>query len=170
VGLTFKNELIGPPGCPIFRRVTLWEARDGSKLLVHRFTPYADDRDVHDHPWGFTTVVLRGSYDDLVPCERCGGSGSSLPVRVGAAGDGSCPGCGGSGLVVGDHMRAGMIRRRRARHRHRTRVGPKGCLTIVLTGRYERVWGFWRGGRWLPWREYERRYGASLRCDDREVA
>jgi hypothetical protein len=57
-------EVIGPPACPILLRRTLLEGRLG-KVLWHRFLPGASDKDPHDHPRSFVTVVLRGGYDDI---------------------------------------------------------------------------------------------------------
>lgn len=160
-----EREIIGPPACPIMHRWTLfvWEHREranrGFKLLLHHFLPNADDRDTHDHPRSFVTIVLRGSYEDLVPCRPpsdggCGGTGTW-----------ECPFCDGDGLEVGERMRSGMIRFRSATHTHRTRVGPEGCWTLVIMGPLRRPWGFWRLGRWWPWREYEERFGFGMRCE-----
>jgi hypothetical protein len=59
-----KWELIGPAECPILWRRTLLVSRFG-KLMLHRFVPGASDRDPHDHPSSFVTIVLRGGYDDV---------------------------------------------------------------------------------------------------------
>lgn len=180
-----EPEIIGVPECPLFHRWTLvtWgdgslkstaveTLRDGSsggKLLLHHFLSTADDRSVHDHPRGFWTLVLRGGYDDLAPCEACCGwtgawtdEGTGVPRWVPG---GSCEACGGRGVLLRERMRAGMLRYRPAAHRHRTKVHEGGCWTLVVMGRLERPWGFWHLGRWLPFKEYERRYGAAMRCD-----
>lgn len=144
-----EREVIGPPECPILYRWTLlpWgelKHEDASvrwKLMIHRFLPNADDRDMHDHPRGFVTVVVRGWYDD-----------HNLDV--------------GTNVISTERMRPGKIRYRPAKHIHRTRVGPKGCWTIVVMGPIERAWGFWRGGRWMCWREHARLYGPGMRCDE----
>jgi hypothetical protein len=170
-------EQIGPPECPILNRWTLIGGATGSassslKLMVHHFLPNRDDRDVHDHPRPFLTLVLWGGYDDLVPCPDCDGSGYGDPEYV----EGTnvpllhgCPICRGEGVVVGDRMRPGMLKRRLAHHRHRTRVGEGGCWTLVLMGPLRRPWGFWREGKWWPWREYEDRFGFGMRCEDVDV-
>lgn len=141
------TEVIGPPECPILHRWTLWpwgerKHENGDvrfKLMVHRFLPNADDRDMHDHPRGFVTLVLRGRYDD-----------HSLDP--------------GAGTVRVDRLRPGSIRHRPAKHIHRTKVGPDGCWTLVVMGPMERAWGFWRDGRWMYWRDHERKYGFGMRC------
>jgi hypothetical protein len=152
-------EVIGPPDCPILHRWTLLDLgpRVG-KLMVHHFLPNADDRDVHDHPRPFWTYIVRGGYDDLVPCE-C--AGTAWEGCAGCVGRGGLP-----GLRIGDRMRGGMLRRRPAEHAHRTRVGPRGCWTIVVMGPLQRRWGFWRRGKWWFWRDYEAEFGFAMRCED----
>lgn len=128
-------ELIGPTECPIMWRRTLISGKLG-KLLVHRFMPNASDKDCHDHPRSFVTLVLRGGYDDVQP----------------------------DGTV--DHVYAPAIRYRRAEHAHITKVGPDGALTVVVMGPLRRAWGFFREGRWFDWRSYERVFGLNWRCDE----
>lgn len=160
-------EVIGPPDCPIMIRWTLF-GRGGEspwsprlKLLIHHFLPNADDRDVHDHPRPFWTLILKGYYDDLKPCTYpgCNGEGFMLPD------DWPCPECHGSGVAMRERMSAGMLRFRPASHIHRTRVGPQGCWTLVLMGPLRRRWGFWRFGEWFYWKDYERKFGFGMRCD-----
>src|SRR5262245_10176215 len=166
-----RREVIGPPDCPILIRWTVlgWNSWP-FKLLVHRFLPNADDRDAHDHPRGCWTLVLRGGYDDDVPCPWCGDGKLRIRRWTAAEGDtdrcGRCDTPGGGGLVPGDRMRPGMIRWRPATYRHRTRVLPTGAWTIVLMGPFRRPWGFWRDGRWWPWRVYERHFGFGMRCSE----
>lgn len=171
-----KREVIGPPDCPIMVRRTLLgpRSRPGQparpwslKLLLHHFLPNADDRDVHDHPRPFVTLVLWGHYDDLRPCPDCRDSCGWVFTGTGGFGNGyqPCPTCRRSGLVLGERMRPGMVRRRRAGHRHRTHVGPRGCWTLVLMGPLRREWGFWKDGKWWPWKLYEEHFGFGMRCD-----
>jgi hypothetical protein len=65
-----------------------------------------------------------------------------------------------------DFVRAPTIRWRPATHRHRTRVGPRGCLTIVVMGPKRRRWGFWKDGQWYFWKDHERIFGFGMRCSD----
>lgn len=163
--------IVGPDECPImYRWAVIGGASPTSKpllfpgfkrwtLKVHHFMPNRDDRDVHDHPWPFLTVVLAGGYEDLVPCPACEGS------RVEAWGDDCCAACEGTGLIVGDLMRAGMARWRGPDHAHRTRTGPSGAWTLVITGnRLDRPWGFFPAGTKVRWDEYIELHGSG-RCD-----
>lgn len=160
----FPHDVIGPPDCPLIHRWTLLGRRHQSwpaKLMLHYFPANADDRDVHDHPWPFLTFVLWGSYDDMKPCDQCKGTGQRHhPITW------LCENCDGSGVLLNEHMKAGMLRYRPATHRHRTKVGPKGCLTLVLSGPTCRRWGFWRAGTWWWWSDYESEFGYAMRCED----
>lgn len=139
-------------------------ARSPVKVLLHHFMPNADDRDTHDHPRPFWTLVLRGGYDDMVLCNHCrGGRTGSMDGSY----DFECPFCV-DGLIAGDRMRAGMLRFRPATYAHRSRVLPSGCWTIVLMGPFRRPWGFWREGKWWSFRDYQRTFGFGMRCGDED--
>ena len=56
---------LGVPGCEYVIRWMV-ETPLGSVRLHHWLAP-DDDRAPHDHPWSFTTFVLRGGYYDLSP-------------------------------------------------------------------------------------------------------
>lgn len=166
-----KWEVIGPLDCPVLYRRTLIAGRFG-KLMLHRFVPSSSDKDCHDHPSSFLTIVLRGGYDDCSPCPTC----LESDVKGWLLGDPSndwrqarpmtlCPTCRGHGRIV-DAVRAPTIRYRRAEHAHITKVGPAGAFTICIMGPKRRSWGFFRDGRWWPWRRYEEEFGLNFRCDD----
>lgn len=160
-----QRESIGSPDCPLMWRWTLIESkRLDCKLLLHRFLPNASDPDCHDHPRPFVTAVLRGRYEDVVPCPECrrdpGWSQRETPKLLKP-----CPRCAGSAIVLGDVMKAGMIRRRSARHTHLTRTGEQGAWTVVLMGPKRRPWGFIREEGWWPFKRYEEQFGFHMRCD-----
>lgn len=162
-----RREIIGAPDCPLLHRWTLWSGT--LKVFVHHFLPNTTDPDVHDHPRAFFTLILRGSYDDLVRCATCGGSGREKKLHYVGQTFTRCDWCLGSGTVLNEVMKPGMLRRRSARHAHRTRTHDEGCWTIVVMGPLRRPWGFWREGRWWPFREYEERFGFVMRCEERET-
>ena len=159
----FYREPVGNPDCPMMHRTGF--ALGGKTPLgrtglfsvrLHRFCPDFIDEHPHDHPWPFVTFVIKGEYDDLVPrvemhCDPSNGARtSSFPHMTGD-------------LVVGDKMRPGKLRYRRAQHIHSTRVGPKGCTTIVVTGPVIRQWGFWSRGSFYSAavQAYRKRFGTA---------
>lgn len=128
--------LIGDPACPILKRVTFRIPVIGYKLRLHKFYPDTSDRDTHDHPWWFITVVLRGGYKDV-----------ALDGKV-------------------DNLRPGSIRFRSAHHAHKTFAGPKGCTTFVFGPDAFREWGFFPDGKWMPWKKYMAKFGHGMQCGD----
>lgn len=46
-----------------------------------------------------------------------------------------------------DKVRAGSVRFRHALHRHTVVPGPGGAWTLLITGRPQRNWGFWKDGK-----------------------
>jgi hypothetical protein len=129
--------LIGDPECPILKRITFKVPLIPWKFRLHKFYPNTSDRDTHDHPWWFVTIVLRGGYKDV-------------------ALDGTV-----------DNMRPGSIRFRPAHHAHKTFAGPKGCTTFVFGPDSFREWGFFPdGGPWMPWKRYMALFGHGMQCND----
>jgi hypothetical protein len=49
---------------------------------------------------------------------------------------------------------APWIRTFPAEHKHRLTTPWGTCWTIVIVGKPKRMWGFWPGGRFVPWRDY----------------
>jgi hypothetical protein len=39
----------------------------GLKLYLHKLHTDDADRDLHDHPWNFASIILRGGYNELGP-------------------------------------------------------------------------------------------------------
>lgn len=176
-------DTIGPAECPILYRWTLFPLGFGSnssstehlktapdwlpKLLLHHFVPQADERDSHDHPRGFWTLVLKGGYDDMIKCDWCNGTGNIFwdSEHEERRTDGYCMKCSSTGIVLNEVMRAGMIRYRPPEHTHRTRVHQGGCWSLVLMGPKRRDWGFHRDdGSWMPYKEYFEKIGYGMRC------
>jgi hypothetical protein len=128
------HQIIGPPGRPYLLRWFIIPTNRGCNLYWHRFIS-SDDPVLHDHPWAFLSIVLRGSY---IVADQHGGR---------------------------RRRRAGHVAFRRAQHRHRIileaapspdgAAGERPCTTLVITGPHRRLWGFWCDGqRFVPWREF----------------
>lgn len=171
-----KPEIIGPPDCPLMRRWTIAVNYEGQrqeavliraprwfgyKIMIHHFLPNTEDADPHDHPRSLWTLILKGAYQDLVPCSYC--QGERYPIYRG--GKGKCPVCNARGVELGEEMTPGRFRHRPAQHRHITKVSTAGAWTLCVMGPKERAWGFWRDLKFWQWEDYEREYGLSFRCD-----
>ena len=131
-------------------------------LYLHKFLRDDDDRALHDHPWWFASLILRGGYTEIVRDDssdvlgyyRCSNCGNDQPFYLQ-----SCANCGRS-------KRVSVLRRplslafRRAEHRHRVVLhrdlegNPIPCWTLILTGRKRRTWGFWCPRGFVPWQRF----------------
>lgn len=56
----------GPDREPYLTRYYLHK-EDELKIYVHQFHRSDQDRDMHCHPWPFTSVILAGGYTEYVP-------------------------------------------------------------------------------------------------------
>jgi len=65
-------------------------------------------------------------------------------------------GKGPGDLAVGRWYGPGSVLRRPAEWAHRIEIDPRRPpVTLVLTGRRWRQWGFFARSGWIPWRRYE---------------
>lgn len=100
-------------------------------LRLHHWVGNDDQRALHDHPWAFYTLVLKGGYLDKT-----------------------------EGLRI-EEMKPGRLRYRPARHTHTVLLTTKDCWTLVLTGPKVRNFGFLVGHNWLNARKYFEKYGKA---------
>lgn len=141
------TEVIGQEECPLMRRWTLVKTPLG-KLMVHNFPPHVTDRDPHDHPSPFISLILKGGYFN------------TEWVKVDLPGQ--------EFMSEVEWLTRGRIVFRRAKHMHITETSDKGAWTLVLMGPKTRShWGFLRlaDGNWWEWTEYVKNFGGVIRCD-----
>jgi len=112
-------------------------------IMFHRIFRPDNQRDLHDHPWSFLSLVLRGSYVEDVPCanSRC-----CSPAEIGCA-------------APTHQRRVRWLNFKRAEDRHSIRsVSRRPIWTLVFTGPKRRTWGFWVDGgtRFVKWTDYSK--------------
>ena len=103
--------------------------------VIHKFNG-PDKGGPHDHPWGFTSHVLHGSYVEKVYTVTPDGTWSSTTF----------------------HRKAGTAHQVAATCIHEIIELPDGeCFTLVLAGPWERETQFWRfedyGAFYRNWRD-----------------
>ena len=132
-----------PDSLPYLFRWKLLALDNGISAYLHHFVGSDWERDLHDHPKTFISIGLKGGYveEEMTFFDR----GNYL-----------------AWLRQRRQYRAPWARRFPPRHIHRLRVPPRGCWTLVLTGRTKRAWGFWSGAKWTPWREFLSKSGCCL--------
>ena len=104
-------------------------------VYLHRIYLPDEDRDPHDHPWPFVSLVLGGGYVEEVFEAASRRSADAETWKE--------------------------VRGRWSLHRmplslaHKITTLQPGTRTLVLVGRRRRQWGFWTRDRWVPWTEYD---------------
>lgn len=120
-------------------RFRLLDTRWGS-LYVHHFLRSDSDRDLHDHPWNFTSLILWGGYfEELF-------TGQEFPVV-------------GRFSTRYKWRGVGRIVRHQATDAHRVLIPwYHTAWTLIWVSPKIRDWGFHTFDGWVPWQEYiERR-------------
>ncbi len=111
-------------------------------LYLHKINLDDGDRCIHDHPYNFFSLVLRGGYEEIV--DKC-------PYPDGA----ECE----------DEIRtwgAGSLHWMKAEWFHRiTALNRTPTWTLLFVGRRRRKWGFRTQDGWVPWDEYLRSAGTA---------
>ena len=102
-------------------------------VFLHRFLK-SDPDDVHDHPWSYATLILKGGYYEWV------GKFNSLGEKIGEEKMWRGPG----------HFR---ICRATSYHRIELCEGVD-CWTLFMPGPQKHEWGFWYKGAWMHNEEY----------------
>lgn len=104
-------------------------------VYLHDIFEPDGDRDPHDHPWNFTSIVLRGGYTEVIH-----------PVPH-------------VDLRLNRYYRTW---KRWSWHKmstdqaHRICDLEPGTKTLILCGRRSRTWGFFTDEGWMEWSAYEK--------------
>lgn len=99
-------------------------------IYLHKFLHDDEDRALHDHPWWFISIMIKGAYREVL----------------------------GRNKIV-DRC-APSVAFRHAEHRHRVVLfrdrndKKKPCWTIVITGRVVRNWGFHCPQGFVRWQDF----------------
>jgi hypothetical protein len=102
-------------------------------IFLHKFLK-SDPDDVHDHPWPYATLILKGGYYEWVPqfndkCEKIG--------------------------EIAMWRGAGHFRTCAANTFHRIELDPSvECWTLFMPGPHKRDWGFLVKNKWIQHEEY----------------
>lgn len=140
------------------RRFFLWRSKSGS-VYLHHFFRSDDDPDPHDHPWDFTSLILKGGYRDeqwLFTPNRDVKAGEVDGLITGKFPNPKAQTVPGFLFKADDELcRPGDIVHRNAEHIHRA-ILPEGktAWTLVFTGPVRRSWGFIQRTGWVFWRLY----------------
>jgi len=102
-------------------------------VFLHKFLK-SDPDDVHDHPWPYATVILKGGYWEWIP------QFNSLGEKCGEIAKWRGPG----------HFRTCS-----ANSYHRIELDPSvECWTLFMPGPQKREWGFLTRQGWVQHEQY----------------
>lgn len=94
-------------------------------IYLHKIIRPDHDRELHDHPWNFIPIILKGRYLEELP----------------------------SGELA--YRSTGSVRLMRATDRHRIdTLDGDPVWTLCLVGRKKREWGFYTDDGWMWWGDY----------------
>ena len=96
-------------------------------VFLHKFLK-GDPDDVHDHPWPYATLILKGGYWEWIPQFV-------------------------EGVKIGEYRRwrgPGSFRISGATSYHRIELEPGvTAWTLFMPGPQKREWGFWVNNKWI---------------------
>lgn len=129
-----ERRVIGEKTKPLLIRYILFRfPRFG--VYIHKLCRSDYDRALHNHPWPFISIILRGSYLEVHDQTN-------------------------DGLMVRQYHRRGDILIRPAEWRHRFVLhGDRPTWTLVIVGRRQQPWGFFLKDGWCWWRKHNSALG-----------
>jgi len=127
---------IHPPYDLYMRRLYVVKTPVGG-LYVHWIFRPDHDRELHDHPWSFASLIVRGGYQEEIPKYSSDSDPFSRWSRL-------------------QSWNRWSVHRMKATDRHRiVSLNRTPTMTVCLVGRREREWGFWMAdGLWMQWEEF----------------
>lgn len=106
-------------------------------IFVHGIYKHDEDQHMHDHPWNFYSLILKGAYSEKFKSKD--GSKQEDSVRV---------------ALTGAY--------RKAEDYHKiTHLHSKAVYTLVFAGKRRREWGYDVNGKWMENGEYRTRKNAG---------
>ena len=102
-------------------------------IFLHKFLK-SDPDDVHDHPWPYATLILKGGYWEWIPhFDTVGRKTGEYQVWRGP----------------------GHFRISKANSFHRIELDPDiTAWTLFMPGPKQRDWGFLVQNKWIQWEQY----------------
>jgi hypothetical protein len=102
-------------------------------VFLHKFLK-GDPDDVHDHPWPYATLILKGGYYEWIP--QFNSKGEKFGEIAKWRGPGNFRTCSANSY-------------------HRIELDPSvECWTLFMPGPHKREWGFLVKNKWVHNEEY----------------
>lgn len=122
-------------------------------IYLHKFVRSDYDEALHDHPWWFISLILKGAYTEYTPEGRERRKAGSIAYRPAT------------------HMHRVQLDSHPVIATERTRVRPTRqeipTWTLIVTGKKVREWGFACPKAWVPWEKFTGgSYNHSVGCGE----
>lgn len=129
--------------------LTRWGIRTRlGSIYIHEFQGPDPGIDLHDHPWAFLSLILRGGYTEL---RHEGGIDGVIRARWSDVNDLGARGRG----TPSHHYGIGRLNWMPMKMSHRiTNIAP-GTRTLVVCGPTRRSWGFYTPHGYVDHNEYK---------------
>ena len=99
-------------------------------FYLHVYTGSDDDRALHDHPWDSVSFLLWGNLVEVTSVDH------------------------EDGIFYKERIMPLLPFFRDAEYSHRLELRSKFAVTIFITKKKRRKWGFWCGKRWVFWKDF----------------
>lgn len=120
-------------------------------IKLHHIVGSDDDRDLHDHPWSFLSIILWGGYWEHLTVDDAWhrSAGPLYPAGYEITGEGHKE-------TARKWYGPGSVLWRPLPWPHRLELpAGKKAWTLVFTGPYRREWGFHTICGFIPWPRYQ---------------
>jgi len=130
--------IIDADGTPYLRRYYIFKTK-WLKVYIHEILRSDNDRDRHDHPWNFTSVILRNGYEE----EMLHGT---FKRGVGS-----------------------VIRHKAEDSHKLTLANGNPVWTLFIAGKKRREWGFHTPEGWVHWKPYlDKKFAGHYRTEEEQ--
>jgi len=127
--------VVGGQDNPYLRRWWVIPRNPVFNIYLHQFLRDDDDRALHDHPWAWCSILLRGSY---IEHTIAAGGVHHQQVRISPS------------IKLSGPRRAHRIELWKDIRTQR----PAECWTLFITGPKVRTWGFHCPRGFVPWQRF----------------
>lgn len=139
----FETTIVGPLDNPLIVRYQLFRCPLFG-IWIHKMCRSDHDRAMHDHPFAFISIILKGGYSEIHYVKTTENIGRYDTIEE-------------SELLI---HKPGAILYRPALWRHRAILDSgKASWNLILVGKRTRKWGFWPDGKFCWWRSYDSNKG-----------
>lgn len=134
------------------RRYYLYRGPRRPHVYLHHIIRSDYDRACHDHPWDFTSLILKSGYfeyNETVVPGHPGNTSTPVSITIGSCTCSDTP--NGMSFISREWRGPGSMVQHKCTDLHRLEL-KKPAWTLVFTGPRKREWGFFTHDKgWIKW-------------------